>query len=101
MKGRISYLFFFLTHQKQKLKLSQGSGFWKYSRSFVYAIIERSEYIVFSTTSLVKALKSFISIIFTQILIEKKMVVITAQFISRHNSWKEMLVNKYTHCLGQ
>lgn len=63
--------FFFLTHQKQKLKLSQGSGFWKYSRSFVYAIIERSEYIVFSTTSLVKALKSFISIIFTQIFIEK------------------------------
>lgn len=29
------------------------------------------------------------------------MVVITAQFISRHNLWKEMLVNKYTHCLGQ
>lgn len=39
--------------------------------------------IQFSTTSLVKALPSFIFIIFPHIFIEKK-VVITALFISRH-----------------
>lgn len=40
--------------------------------------------IQFSTTSLVKALPSFIFIIFPHIFIEKKKVVITALFISRH-----------------
>lgn len=39
--------------------------------------------IQFSSTSLVKALPSFIFIIFPHIFIEKK-VVITAQFISKH-----------------